>query len=84
MTGFIRVAHKPNAPAPTAIETLFVDDRHRHQDVATALIDQACDWARARGCPDISVDFIAPNTIARDLYEYLGFVPFLATHVLRL
>jgi ribosomal protein S18 acetylase RimI-like enzyme len=52
---------------------LYVSPDHRRQGLATALLRQAQEWARARGDRQIGLQVFADNPAAIALYEKLGF-----------
>lgn len=55
------------------IDGIAVDRAHRSHGIGTALIDAACDLARARGYPAIRLDVVDTNWRAKALYARLGF-----------
>lgn len=55
------------------IDGIAVDRNYRSHGIGTALIDAACDLARARGYPAIRLDVVDTNLRAKALYARLGF-----------
>ena len=59
------------------LEDLFVEPAWRRGGVATALVEAAADWARAKGCSDIEI-VVTPHAQAKAglaaWYEARGFV----------
>ncbi|MEO3429699.1 GNAT family N-acetyltransferase [Pelagibius sp. CAU 1746] len=59
------------------LEDLFVDPAWRGRGVASALVEAAASWARARGCRDLEI-VLTPHAQAKDdlapWYEARGFV----------
>ena len=47
------------------LEDLFVEPHWRGKGVATALLEAAADWARARGCSDMEI-VLTPHAQAKD------------------
>jgi GNAT superfamily N-acetyltransferase len=58
------------------LEDLYVDPAWRGQGIASALVEEAADWAKARGCRDVEI-VLTPPAQARDglaaWYEARGF-----------
>ena len=52
---------------------LYVSPEHRRQGIATALLNQAQTWARARGDYQIGLQVFADNPGAIALYQKLGY-----------
>jgi GNAT superfamily N-acetyltransferase len=59
------------------LEDLFVDPAWRGQGVASALVEAAAGWAKARGCDDLEI-VLTPHAQAKDdlapWYKARGFV----------
>ena len=55
------------------IHDVAVREEGRRTGVATALIDAAVDWLRARGAPRVVIWTAAQNTPAQHLFDRLGF-----------
>ncbi len=54
---------------------LYVDPEHRCQGIGSALMQQAEDWAKARGDGQIGLQVFQQNQPALRLYQKLGFEP---------
>ncbi|NER82413.1 MAG: GNAT family N-acetyltransferase [Leptolyngbya sp. SIO1D8] len=52
---------------------LYVLPEHRRQGIATALLETAQDWSRARGDRQIGLQAFADNAAAIALYRKLGY-----------
>jgi ribosomal protein S18 acetylase RimI-like enzyme len=55
------------------VHDVVVDERGRRSGVATALIEQAVEWLRARGAPRVILCTAEPNEGAQRLFAKLGF-----------
>jgi GNAT superfamily N-acetyltransferase len=59
------------------LEDLFVDPAWRGRGVASALVEAAAGWAKARGCDDLEI-VLTPHAQAKDdlapWYKARGFV----------
>jgi GNAT superfamily N-acetyltransferase len=55
------------------VEDVYVDEAARGSGLGRALVEAACERARARGCKRIELDVDEGNAAARALYESLGF-----------
>lgn len=76
VVGYVRVV----PPTPLAsnahvrqIQGLVVDEKARGNGVARALVDAACDHARAEGASRITLRVLGHNVPARGLYTAAGF-----------
>lgn len=54
---------------------LYVASAHRYKGIATALLHQAQNWAKARGDRQIGLQVFLSNQPALNLYHSLGFEP---------
>lgn len=54
------------------LNDLFVDDNHRRQGIARALLDAAVDFARQQGAAKVLLETGINNAPARALYEAAG------------
>ena len=63
----------PRAPDLVYIEALAVAEEHRGRGIGSLLLDDAEQWARARGRRRLALHVLANNTGARRLYERVGF-----------
>jgi ribosomal protein S18 acetylase RimI-like enzyme len=52
---------------------LYVDPKHRRQGIGAALMQQAEDWAIARGDHQIGLQVFQSNRPALTLYQHLGY-----------
>lgn len=60
--------------SPTAfLEGLYVIPAHRGQHVATALVDAASAFARAKGCDELASDTEIENVDSQRFHEQIGF-----------
>lgn len=59
----------------THVFLLYVDPAHRRQGLGTALMQQAENWARARGDRRISLQVFQGNQAAVQLYTQRGYQP---------
>lgn len=55
------------------IHDVLVDEKHRGEGLAQALIDEATAWCGTRGVPRVILWTAARNTRAQRLFERLGF-----------
>jgi GNAT superfamily N-acetyltransferase len=55
------------------IHDIVVDERGRRSGTATALIEQAIEWLRARGAPRVMLWTAEQNAGAQQLFAKLGF-----------
>ncbi|WP_342077473.1 GNAT family N-acetyltransferase [Yoonia sp. SS1-5] len=60
-------------PDSIFIWRLLIGATHQGQGFGKAAIALACDWARARGRPRMSIEVVSTNADAIRLYEKLGF-----------
>ncbi|HEX2033728.1 MAG TPA: GNAT family N-acetyltransferase [Chloroflexota bacterium] len=84
VVGFVRVGLYGEGPLPARIETLFVAESHRGAGLGRALMAAGEEWCVERGAAEVGVEFIARNSDARQVYERLGYRPFLVTYMRRL
>ncbi|MEM6518940.1 MAG: GNAT family N-acetyltransferase [Cyanobacteria bacterium P01_D01_bin.71] len=56
--------------------TLYVAPAHRRRGIATALLQQAQNWAKAKGDRQIGLQVFANNPGALALYRRLGYQPY--------
>lgn len=57
------------------ITNIVVDERHRRQGIASALMVALANEARRRGCTSWTLEVRATSTGAQDLYRSFGFSP---------
>ncbi len=69
--GQIRLLEYWNAYA--YIDDITVAPRYRQQGVGRALMEQAIQWAKAKGCPGLMLETQSNNVPACRLYESCGF-----------
>lgn len=81
--GFVRASLTDDGPCAGRIDTLFVTEEARGRHIGASLLERACAWCREHGAGEVSVDFIAPNDVARGFYEHAGFQSLLFTHIRR-
>jgi ribosomal protein S18 acetylase RimI-like enzyme len=53
--------------------SLWLDPTARRQGLARSLVIAAVDWARERGARTVTLRVAADNTVARSVYESVGF-----------
>lgn len=67
---------KPEDDAESGyIWRLLIGEQFQGQGFGSAAINLACDWARDRGRPRMSIQAVIDNAEALGLYERLGFEP---------
>ncbi|WP_013325360.1 GNAT family N-acetyltransferase [Gloeothece verrucosa] len=54
---------------------VYVAPQHRYQGIATALFNQAQNWAKSRGDRQMGLQVFLNNQSALNLYDRLGFKP---------
>jgi ribosomal protein S18 acetylase RimI-like enzyme len=61
-------------PQPGAVELkrVYVDSSLQGRGIGSRFIDEALDWARARGAPEMYLSVYSGNLDAQRLYERLG------------
>ena len=55
------------------IDALYVEEAYRNQGIATALINKVKEYAKDNDIKYISINVLDSNTIAKELYQQLGF-----------
>ena len=73
--GWLTLSHLYQRPRPGELrnEGLVVAEAGRGQGTGTALLAQACIFARQQGCSALTLEVVDTNPRARQLYERLGF-----------
>lgn len=57
------------------VDDVCVEEAHRGQGIATALMRQVYTYARERGCEFVTLNVWAGNDTARKFYESMGMTP---------
>lgn len=69
--GHLLLQAMPGAQAD--ILTLFVKTQHRRQKIGQALVNEALNMARSKGCEGLTLEVASTNVAAIKLYEQSGF-----------
>ncbi|WP_010533728.1 GNAT family N-acetyltransferase [Brachybacterium squillarum] len=72
--GVVAVRHEGDSPdSERELQAMWVTPKSRHTGLAQALAQAVIDWAREDGAEAVTL-YVGPrNTIAKSLYESLGF-----------
>jgi ribosomal protein S18 acetylase RimI-like enzyme len=73
--GLARIFAEPDAPGRMHLVSLWVDPGYRRRGVAHALVDGAVAWAVDHRAREVILWVADQNTVARRLYERIGFRP---------
>lgn len=55
------------------IEAIFVKEPYRKQHIGVALVQQAEEWAREKGCSELASDIEISNIISQNFHRQCGF-----------
>ena len=71
----LRYEYVPDATqSPVAyVEGIYVKDEYRNQDIGTALIHYAEQWALEQGCIELASDALIENTASHEFHTKIGF-----------
>ncbi len=63
----------PQIQLTSQILLLYVAPEHRRRGIATMLMQQAENWAKAQGHPQIGLQTLVTNQTAMQFYQHLGY-----------
>lgn len=72
LTDYDRLGLIPSAK-PGRIEELYIDAAYRGKGLGTQLMQKAEAYLKNKGCEVVKVGVFASNTLARNLYQKLGY-----------
>jgi aminoglycoside 6'-N-acetyltransferase I len=55
------------------IEGWYVDEEHRRRGIGAALVREAEDWARSKGCTEMASDCLLENDVSLAAHTALGY-----------
>lgn len=55
------------------IEGIYVEENHRRRGIAGALVKEAEEWAREKGCSEMGSDCELTNNLSEEFHKKIGF-----------